>query len=156
MKIVVSAYRGLLIGLVAVIVAIVAIAVVFRYVLNTPLLFSFDLATVLFVWLVFLGLAQAAHEGNHMAVDLFTTMLPAPVANALAIVVRLLTIVIALFLIRHSWDLAMRTHMEIASMRVSMFWVYLAMPVGFAVFALHEAWTLARSAMSRSQRRQPA
>ncbi|WP_054311638.1 TRAP transporter small permease subunit [Mesorhizobium sp. 1M-11] len=149
MTIVLSAYRALLMGLVAVIVAIVAIAVVFRYVLNTPLIFSFDLATVLFVWLVFLGLAQAAHEGSHMAVDLFTALLPAPIAKALGIAVKLLMIAIMIFLIRHSWDLAMRTRMEIASMRISMMWVYLAMPAGFTVFALYEAWALAMSVMGR-------
>ena len=144
-----AAYRGLLIALVALIVAIVAVAVVFRYVLNTPLIFSFDLATILFVWLVFLGLAPAAHEGSHMAVDLFTSILPAGVAKILAIIVRLLMIAIALFLIRHSWVLAMRTRMEIASMRISMICVYMAMPVGFAVFAAYEIWSLARSAMGR-------
>lgn len=149
MTIVLSAYRALLMGLVAVIVAIVAIAVVFRYVLNTPLIFSFDLATVLFVWLVFLGLAQAAHEGSHMAVDLFTAVLPTPVAKALGVAVKLLMIAIMIFLIRHSWDLAMRTRMEIASMRISMMWVYLAMPVGFTVFALYEAWALAMGVMGR-------
>jgi TRAP-type C4-dicarboxylate transport system permease small subunit len=144
-----AAYRALLIALVALIVAIVAIAVVFRYVLNTPLIFSFDLATILFVWLVFLGLTPAAHEGSHMAVDLFTAMLPVWVAKVLAMIVRLLMIAIALFLIRYSWDLAMRTRMEIASMRISMIWVYMAMPVGFAVFAAYEIWSLVCSAMGR-------
>ncbi len=104
MQILAAAYRALLIALVALIVAIVAIAVVFRYGLNTPLIFSFDLATILFVWLVFLGLAPAAHEGSHMAVDLFTAMLPAGAAKVLAVIMRLLMIAIALFLIRHSWD----------------------------------------------------
>ncbi|MFC5392017.1 TRAP transporter small permease [Bosea vestrisii] len=150
MHILATTYRALLIALVALIVAIVAIAVIFRYVLNTPLIFSFDLATILFVWLVFLGLAPAAHEGSHMAVDLFTAMLPEGIAKALAVIVRLLMIAIALFLIRHSWDLAMRTRMEIASMRISMIWVYMAMPVGFAVFAAYEAWALAMSALGRS------
>ena len=149
MHILAAAYRALLIALVAFIVGIVAIAVVFRYVLNTPLIFSFDLATILFVWLVFLGLTPAAHEGSHMAVDLFTTMLPAGVAGILAAIVRLLMIAIALFLIRYSWDLAMRTRMEIASMRISMIWVYMAMPVGFAVFAAYEIWSLVCSAMGR-------
>lgn len=149
MHILAAAYRTLLIVLVALIVAIVATAVVFRYVLNTPLIFSFDLATILFVWLVFLGLTPAAHEGSHMAVDLFTTMLPPGIARILAVIVRLLMVAIALFLIRYSWDLAMRTRMEIASMRISMIWVYLAMPVGFTVFVAYEVWSLACSAMGR-------
>lgn len=149
MHLLAAAYRALLIGLVALIAAIVSIAVFFRYALNMPLIFSFDLATILFVWLVFLGLAPAAHEGSHMAVDLFAAMLPRAIADALAVIVRLLAIAIALFLVRYSWDLAMRTRMEIASMRISMIWVYLAMPTGFAVFAAYEVWALAMSALGR-------
>ena len=128
MHILAAAYRALLIALVTLIVAIVAIAVVFRYVLNTPLIFSFDLATILFVWLVFLGLTPAAHEGSHMAVDLFTAVLPAGLAGVLAMVARLLMIAIGLF---------------------SMIWVYLAMPTGFAIFAAYETWSLPCSAMGR-------
>jgi TRAP-type C4-dicarboxylate transport system permease small subunit len=142
-------YRAVLIGLVTAIVAIVSIAVVFRYVLNMPLIFSFDLATILFVWLVFLGLAQAAHEGAHLAVDLFTGFLPESAARALDVLVRLLMVAIAMFLIRYSWDLAMRTRMEIASMRISMIWVYMAVPIGFLIFALYEAFSLVRLAIGR-------
>jgi TRAP-type C4-dicarboxylate transport system permease small subunit len=80
-----------------------------------------------------------------MSVELLAAALPARAASALAIVIRVLTILIALFLIRYSWDLAQRTRMEIASMRISMIWVYMAMPVGFALFAGHELWVLARS-----------
>jgi len=149
LHILVAAYRALLIALVVLIVAIVSIAVVYRYVLNTPLIFSFDLATILFVWLIFLGLAPAAHEGSHMAVDLFTALLPAKLAAILAVIVRVMMIAIALFLIYYSWNLAMRTRMEIASMRISMIWVYLAMPIGFTTFAGYEIWSLFKSALGR-------
>jgi TRAP-type C4-dicarboxylate transport system permease small subunit len=142
MPFIVAAYRAVLMALVALIVVIVTTAVVFRYGLNAPLIFSFDLATILFVWLVFLGLAPAAHQGAHLAVDIATAFLPEPAARALDILMRLLMIAIALFLVRHSWDLAVRTRMEIASMRISMRWVYFAAPVGFAVFALYEAASL--------------
>jgi TRAP-type C4-dicarboxylate transport system permease small subunit len=84
-----------------------------------------------------------------MAVELFTALLPATVAKALAIIVRLLMIAIAAFLIYYSWDLAMRTRMEIASMRISMIWVYLAMPIGFTTFAAYEIWSLFQSARGR-------
>lgn len=149
MQVLADIYRGVLIAMVALIVAIVAIAVVFRYVLNTPLIFSFDLAVILFVWLVFLGLTPAAHDGSHMAVDLLTSMLPSGIASVLAISVRLMIIAISLFLIVTSWDLAMRTRMEIASMRISMIWVYMAMPVGFAILAAYETWSLLCSARGR-------
>jgi TRAP-type transport system small permease protein len=150
------AYQALLMALVAAIVVIVAVAVFFRYVLNAPLVFSFDLATVLFVWLIFLGLAQAAHEGAHLAVDLLPMVLPAPAARILDVAMRLIMIAIAIFLVRHSYDLATRTRMEIASMRISMMWVYMAAPVGFGIFALYEVTALVMMALNRPLPRQAA
>ena len=138
----VSAYVWLLRLLVALIVAIVAIAVVFRYVFNAPLIFSFDLAVILFVWLVFLGLARAAHEGAHLAVDMLTALLPHRLALATEMAMRLLMIAIAVFIAFHAFDLTTRTRMEIATMRISMAWLYAAVPTGFTLFLLYEAYAL--------------
>jgi len=138
----VSAYVWLLRLLVALIVAIVAIAVVFRYVFNAPLIFSFDLAVVLFVWLVFLGLARAAYEGAHLAVDMLTALLPHRLALATEMAMRLLMIAIAVFIAFHAFDLTTRTRMEIATMRISMAWLYAAVPTGFTLFLLYEAYAL--------------
>lgn len=138
----VLAYVWLLRLLVTLIVAIVAIAVVFRYVFNSPLIFSFDLAVILFVWLVFLGLARAAYEGAHLSVDMLTALLPHRLAFATEIAMRLLMIAAAVFIAIHAYDLTTRTRMEIASMRISMAWLYAAAPTGFALFALYEAYAL--------------
>lgn len=145
----VQAYVWLLRLLVALIAAIVAIAVVFRYVFNAPLIFSFDLAVVLFVWLVFLGLARAAHEGAHLSVDMLTAILPPAVAVGVEIAMRLLMIAIAAFIAIHAFDLTTRTRMEIATMRISMAWLYAAAPTGFALFALYEAYALGRRLVGR-------
>ncbi|MCA3185940.1 MAG: TRAP transporter small permease subunit [Cupriavidus sp.] len=145
----VSAYLWVLRLLVALIVAIVAVAVVFRYIFNAPLIFSFDLAVVLFVWLIFLGLARAAHEGAHLSVDMLTTMLPTRLASMVEVGMRLLMIAIALFIAIQAYDLTTRTRMEIATMRISMAWLYAAAPTGFALFALYETYALWRSLVGR-------
>lgn len=148
--IIVSSYSWLLRILVGLIVAIVVIAVVFRYVFNAPLIFSFDLAVILFVWLVFLGLARAAHEGAHLSVDILTTLLPPRVAIAIEVAMRLLMIAIAMFIAVHAYDLTTRTRMEIATMRISMAWLYAAAPTGFTLFAIYEAYALWSRAIGRS------
>jgi TRAP-type transport system small permease protein len=145
----VAAYVVLLRALVLLIVSIVAVAVLFRYVFNAPLIFSFDLAVILFVWLIFLGLARAAHEGAHLSVDMLTMMLPTQVARLADVVVRVLMIAIAAFIAFHAYDLTTRTRMEIATMRISMAWLYAAAPVGFAIFALYESYALVRALAGR-------
>lgn len=142
-------YQWILRLLLVTIVAIVAIAVVYRYVFNAPLLFSFDLAVVLFVWLVFLGLAPAAHEGAHLSVDMLVAALPQGAARAVDIVSRLIMIAIAIFFVVYGSDLATRTRLEIATMRISMAWMYFAIPTGFAIFALYELYALAHTLAGR-------
>jgi TRAP-type C4-dicarboxylate transport system permease small subunit len=153
MSLAVTAYLVLLRALVLLIVGIVAIAVVFRYIFNAPLILSFDLAVILFVWLIFLGLARAAHEGAHLAVDMLTSVLPSWAVRLLDIVVRLLMIAIAVFIVIHALDLTTRTRMEIATMRISMAWLYAAAPVGFALFALYESYALVRLLTGRPLQR---
>lgn len=138
----VQTYLTILRILVVLIAGIVAIAVVFRYVFNQPLLFSFDLAVVLFVWLIFLGLTRAAHEGAHLAVDMLVTTLPAGAQRVLDIGMRLMMIAISIFVIVYGLDLTQRTRMEIASMRISMAWTYAAAPAGFALLTGYEIYAL--------------
>ncbi len=149
MRTIVSGYVWLLRLLVGLIAAMVAVAVVFRYVFNAPLIFSFDLAVILFVWLVFLGLARAAHEGAHLSVDMLTALLPSRAAVIVEVTMRVLMIFIALFIAMHAYDLTTRTRMEIASMRMSMAWLYAAVPTGFTLFAIYEAYALWRRAIGQ-------
>lgn len=55
------------------IVLLVFINVVMRYLLNTGLTWSEEVAVNLFVWVIFLGAVLAALEGLHIKVDLVTS-----------------------------------------------------------------------------------
>lgn len=60
----------------ATIVALVFINVVMRYVLNSGLTWSEEIAVNLFVWVIFLGAILAGLEGRHIRIDLLTSNLP--------------------------------------------------------------------------------
>ena len=59
----------------AVIVLLVFINVAMRYVLNSGLTWSEEIAVNLFVWVIFLGAILAALENSHIKVDLLTSRL---------------------------------------------------------------------------------
>lgn len=58
------------------IVLVVFINVAMRYILNTGLTWSEEIAVNLFVWVIFLGAILAGLEGLHIKVDLLTSKLP--------------------------------------------------------------------------------
>lgn len=60
----------------AAIVLVVFVNVAMRYVLNTGLTWSEEIAVNLFVWVIFLGAILAGLEGLHIKVDLLTSKLP--------------------------------------------------------------------------------
>lgn len=58
------------------IVLVVFVNVAMRYILNTGLTWSEEIAVNLFVWVIFLGAILAGLEGLHIKVDLLTSKLP--------------------------------------------------------------------------------
>ncbi|GHU19942.1 putative TRAP transporter small permease protein [Betaproteobacteria bacterium] len=59
-----------------VIVLLVFMNVAMRYILNTGLTWSEEIAVNLFVWVIFLGAILAGLEGLHIKVDMLTSKLP--------------------------------------------------------------------------------
>lgn len=64
--------------LVVVEVAVLFAGVVFRYGLHRPLVWSDELASILFLWLCMLGAVVAQHKGGHMRLTMVARLLPEP------------------------------------------------------------------------------
>jgi tripartite ATP-independent transporter DctM subunit len=74
-------------------VVVVALAVFFRYVVNRPIAGSDEIATLLLVWLTFLGGAVALRRRMHPSVNLFFTRLPARVQTYVEVATRLIEVI---------------------------------------------------------------
>src|SRR3546814_18842059 len=59
------------------ITAVVLIAILYSYVLNAAIVSSFDLTTLLFCWMVFIGLVVGERDGTHLNLDVLGFVLPA-------------------------------------------------------------------------------
>jgi TRAP-type C4-dicarboxylate transport system permease small subunit len=81
-------------ALVVVEVVILFVGVVWRYVLDLPLVWSGELAGILFLWLVSLGAVIALRRGEHMRMTFFVARLPPSVRRYVA---RIATMIVALF-----------------------------------------------------------
>lgn len=119
-----------------VLVAVVFGAVVMRYVFNAPLIFSFDLSTLLFAWVVFVGLTVADRDDAHMGLDLVAKVGNETIRQVLVFVRLVLVLALSVYLAWIGWQLYQRTGAQISSLRVSAKWLYLSMPIGFGLLAL--------------------
>ena len=92
-------------GLFAAITVVLFVGVVFRYVLNSSLSWTGEVARYLFVWLVFLGSAVAMKDRIHIRVEYFAERLPDALQRHIAKVNRwlLVSFVVALMVLGFRW-----------------------------------------------------
>lgn len=120
--------------------AIIILQVFYRYVLGSSLSWSEESARFLFIWVVLLGASMGVKEGFHVAVTLFKDRLPPHLKTGLDMLFTLLTGVMALVMVVYGWSIAETVSIQQSpAIRISMFWVYLAIPVSGALMLLHLA-----------------
>lgn len=132
-----------------VMVGVVFVAVVARYLFNAPLIFSYDLSTLLFAWVVFLGLFAAERQGAHIGLDLVQNMAHGRARKFLQLAKQVMLIVLAGYITWISYRLVQRTGMQIPSMRISSKWLYASLPIGFAALTLNYLLRLPRILLAR-------
>ena len=105
--------RWIAISLVAIIAVIVTASVVMRYGFNYSLSWAEDAAKFLMVWLTFIGAPLGFRHGAHVSLDLMV------------------------MLARFSWAFAVNGWNQVALTigDLSMFWIFVSMPVGCALMA---------------------
>lgn len=136
-RLLVRAIEGLVVIIASVVVAVVSVEVVLRYVFGVSLIVTEELSRYLMVWIVFLGAALAIHDDTHIRITAFTDRLPGR-ANALVeLTARLLVLGFSiLILVEGVRILPEQLQQQTTTLRVSIFWFYVAIPVGSALMAL--------------------
>lgn len=132
--------------LMAVMTVLISWQVFARYVMGNSLTFSEEVARFSTVWLTMLGAAYAYRYGALIAVELLPSLMGPRMATALKIAVALASAVFALVLLREGWAITQRVLPQTApSTRVSMAWLYAAMPAGAAMILLNALAVIAES-----------
>jgi TRAP-type C4-dicarboxylate transport system permease small subunit len=99
----------------ATIVALTIAQVFFRFILDSPLIWSEELVRLFLVWLTFLGAAVLCWDGTHLSVDTFFVKLPPKARHWVRNVNRLLAILFLIILVYYSIPLVMIDHMTTMS-----------------------------------------
>ena len=106
--------------------------IVTRFVLEQPAEWSEILIRFSLIWMVFLGIPAAFRQGAMVSVDVLYRWSPPRIKRALDWIVCAAALLLIGVIIWWGWDYAQRGSVQsMAGLEeVSMFWAYLAMPVG--------------------------
>ena len=106
--------------------------IVTRFVLETPAEWSEVLIRFSLIWMVFLGIPMAFRQGAMVSVDVLYRWSPPRIRRLLDWVVCLAALSLIAVIVWWGWDYANRGKVQTMSglESLSMFWAYLAMPVG--------------------------
>jgi TRAP-type C4-dicarboxylate transport system permease small subunit len=111
--------------------------IITRFVLEQPAEWSEVLIRFSLIWMVFLGIPMAFRQGAMVSVDALYRAVPTGAKRLLDLLVALAALTLMLVILWWGYDYALRGSVQtMAGLEsLSMFWAYIAMPVG-AVFAI--------------------
>ena len=114
--------------------------IITRFVLEQPAEWSEILIRLALIWMVFLGIPAAFRQGAMVSVDVLYRTVPRPVKRLLDWAVAIAALALVLIILWWGWDYAVRGRVQsMAGLEsISMFWGYLALPVGalFSIFGV--------------------
>ena len=106
--------------------------IITRFVLEQPAEWSEILIRFSLIWMVFLGIPAAFRQGAMVSVDVLYRWSPPKLRRVLDWVVALAALALIAIIVWFGWDYAKRGSVQsMAGLEsISMFWAYLALPVG--------------------------
>ncbi|WP_159711635.1 TRAP transporter small permease [Geminicoccus flavidas] len=132
--------------LLAVLIVLFNAAVLMRYVFHQPIHFTEELSALLLIWIVMVGAIAAEYENQHLSITVLTDLMRERPRQMLGLFTDVLSVVVLLFVAWLGWRLANTVQFKITSiLRISWFWIDLAVPVGAAGAAIIMAGRAART-----------
>ena len=110
--------------------SITFLGVFFRYVVRDPLQWTEELARFLMLWTGFLAINVAMHHRQHINIDILLRSLPTWLSKSLGYFSDLLICYFLIVLTMKGYSMSAKTIMTASSMKFSMSWVYVAVPLG--------------------------
>jgi C4-dicarboxylate transporter DctQ subunit len=144
--------EGLLALLLAVMVSITFTQVIARYVFNYSFVWALEVTTVLFAWLIFIGMSYGVRMGSHIGVDALVKSLGPTASRVVGSIAAILCIVYAVIVtiggyqyVRKMYDVGILMQ----DVPIEQWIPRLVLPLGFGLLALRFGQVLYRLARGR-------
>jgi len=129
--------HGVLAAILAGMTSIVFVSVLFRYLLNSPLAWTEELASLLFAWLTFVGAYVGFRSRSHIMIDTLVIFLPERLQRAVARAVDVCVLLLLGAMVWEGISLTIITwSLEFPAMEISRGYLYLSLPIGAGLMIL--------------------
>lgn len=134
----------------AAIVVLIFVAALMRT-FGHPLIWSIDVAQLLFIWLCFVGAVRALRTKSHLGIDLMVRFLPYRLRFGLEMALSVLTLAFLALLSYEGVRLALsNTQRRFGDSGLSYAWVTMAVPVGCVLLGVALPYNMARAWQRRA------
>src|SRR5947207_5517493 len=129
--------RWVAMALATIIIAILFVQIFYRYVLNTSIVWSEEVATWCLVWLVFIGSAAIMYRWEHVHIPMLIRRLPLRLRPGVIIFAKLATGVAVALIAWYGLQMVLGpVHIRSQASEISTRWIKLSVPIGAALMML--------------------
>jgi TRAP-type C4-dicarboxylate transport system permease small subunit len=120
------------------VIVVVSFQVFNRFLFHLPLAWTEELSRYLFVWLSLLGAVRGVRDKAHIQVDLFLDLFPKKAQLIFDLLINTLVLVLLISVIISGMEiLPMTLRRRAPTMNVSMFYLYVGIPISSALMILY-------------------
>lgn len=120
-----------------VLVAISIGGVFMRYFFNSPWHWTEEMSGLLMVWIVFLGMAVAERQETNLTISFITDAMRPKLSALVNLVMCVASVVLLVYMAWLGYKLAGSVQMRLTQiLKVSLYWLYIAVPVGAVLTAV--------------------
>ncbi len=121
------------------ILAAISVGILFRYVLQAPLMWIEELARYTFIWNIYIGLILASREEMHPKLDFIVKVLPERFQSVIRVVNRSLVLLMYGVLVYLGIETMLKFGVvRTVGLEISWAWMYLTVPFAFTISIIDE------------------
>lgn len=112
---------------------IAILGVFFRYVMQSPFMWTEEVARYLLVWLGFTAVSIAMRQNKHIKVEVLASLVPSIVVKMMGYVVDIMISIFFIVLLWQGYLMTVNNIMAASTFQISMSWILAAVPVAAAL-----------------------
>lgn len=109
------------------------LGIFFRYVMQSSFMWTEELARYLLVWMGFVAISIALRQNKHIRIEILDKLMPAWVTKIADYGVDIFIAIFMIVFFKQGYLLTTNNIMMAATFELSMFWIFLALPVSAAL-----------------------
>ena len=113
--------------------AVAILGVFFRYVMQSPFMWTEEVARYLLVWLGFTAVSIALRQDKHIKVEVLASFVPLIVVKLMRYIVDVLIAIFFVVLLWQGYLMTVNNIMTASTFQISMSWILAAVPVAAAL-----------------------